>query len=83
VFAPNRSQWDANPDQYTHTTFSHGIHRCPGEGLALLIIQCTLVELLAGSWHCSLQAPVPALSWERATLAQRGAPVTLRVRPRD
>ena len=83
AFAPNRSQWDANPDQYTHTTFSHGIHRCPGEGLALLIIQCTLVELLAGSWHCSVEAPVPALSWERATLAQRSSPVTMRVRPRD
>jgi hypothetical protein len=28
-FAPNRRQWSAAPDQYTHTTFSHGVHPLP------------------------------------------------------
>jgi cytochrome P450 len=83
AFAPHRSQWDSNPDQYTHTTFSHGVHRCPGEGLALLIIQCILTELLAGAWDCSVEGSMPALSWERATLAQRSSPVAVRVRRRD
>jgi cytochrome P450 len=83
AFAPARSQWNAAPDQYTHTTFSHGVHRCPGEGLALLIIQCVLAEVLAGEWDCSVEGQVPALSWERATLAQRSAPVVMRVRRRD
>jgi cytochrome P450 len=82
VFAPHRPQWDMNPDQYTHTTFSHGVHRCPGEGLALLIIQCILAEILAGAWECSVEESIPALSWERATLAQRSSPVVMRVRRR-
>jgi hypothetical protein len=83
VFAPNRPQWSQNPDQYMHTTFSHGVHRCPGEGLALLIIQCVLVEIVAGAWECCLESPIPELSWERATLAQRCFPVTMRVCRRD
>ena len=83
VFAPQRSQWNASPDQYTHTTFSHGVHHCPGEGLALLIIQCVLAEVLAGTWECSVHGLMPALSWERATLAQRGSPVAMLVRRRD
>jgi cytochrome P450 len=82
-FAPNRRQWSAAPDHYTHTTFSHGVHRCPGEGLALLIIQCVLAEVLAGAWHCSLVGEMPGLSWERATLAQRSAPVAMQVRRRE
>jgi cytochrome P450 len=83
VFAPSRPQWNAAPDQYSHTTFSHGVHRCPGEGLALLIIQCVLAEVLGGAWECSVEGQMPALSWERATLAQRSSPVVMRVRRRD
>jgi cytochrome P450 len=82
-FAPGRHQWNATPDQYTHTTFSHGVHRCPGEGLALLIIQCVLAEVLGGEWECCVEGKMPALSWERATLAQRSSPVAMRVRRRD
>ena len=83
VFAPQRSQWNESPDPYTHTTFSHGLHRCPGEGLALLIIQCVLAEVLAGPWQCCVQGQLPELSWERATLAQRSSPVVMRVQRRD
>ena len=87
-FRPGRPEWDAalpghaepTPDEYTHTTFSHGLHKCPGERLALLVVDATLAVLL-GKYPLCLDRPLPAVSFERATLAQRDGPVRVCIRP--
>ena len=33
-------------DDFKFTVFSHGIHRCPGERLALAVVQLTVAELM-------------------------------------
>ena len=63
------------PDDYTFTTFSQGLHRCPGERTALVVVACVLAHLLDGPFRTKLRPPVPAPSFERATLAQRDGPV--------
>ena len=35
-------------NDYNFTTFSHGIHRCPGQSYALTMMVCTVIQLLAG-----------------------------------
>lgn len=35
-------------NDYAFTTFSHGVHRCPGQSYALAMMVCTLVQLLTG-----------------------------------
>ena len=69
-------------DEYRFTTFSHGVHKCPGQQLALVLLQCTLASLLT-SYDVSLPEAIPPLSFERATLAQREAPVMVTIRKRD
>ena len=88
-FRPERREWDRadgdggglrgwlrrTPDDYTFTTFSQGLHRCPGERTALVVVACVLAHLLDGPFRTKLRPPVPAPSFERATLAQRDGPV--------
>ena len=88
-FRPERREWDRvdgdgdglrgwlrrAPDDYTFTTFSQGLHRCPGERTALVVVACVLAHLLDGPFRTKLRPPVPAPSFERATLAQRDGPV--------
>jgi cytochrome P450 len=83
-YDPTRAEWQAGgprPDEYTLTTFSQGLHRCPGERLALPMMQCALAQLLNGDFETSLvpDRAVPPIDFERATLAQRAGPVAVRV----
>ena len=81
AFVTTRSQYGpagaaaAPPDPYTYTTFSQGMHKCPGERLALRTIECLVAQLVARG--IALAAPLPAVSFERATLAQRKGPVAV------
>ncbi len=85
-FDPGRPEWSSPsaPDDLKFTTFSQGLHRCPGERLALLVMRCALGQLLCGGFETELLAahPVPPLDFERATLAQRAGKVRVRVRER-
>jgi cytochrome P450 len=65
-------------DEYQFSTFSNGLHRCPGQQLALVILQLT-VALLLVEYEVTLPPTIPPLSFERATLAQREGPVLVRV----
>lgn len=67
-------------DEFKLTTFSQGLHKCPGERLSLVVLQSVVAALLAGTpFQLEPVLPLPAVSFERATLAQRAAPVALRV----
>ena len=68
-------------DDFKFTVFSHGIHRCPGERLALAVVQLTVAELM--KHEVALVGALPPLSFERATLAQRAGPVAATIRPRQ
>ena len=59
-------------DKHTLTTFSAGVHKCPGERLALTLMQQTLALLVTADLRL---AKIPPVSFERATLAQREGPV--------
>lgn len=60
-------------DDYTFTTFSHGTHRCPGRNYARALMLMTLWVLLS-EFEISPSAPLPPVSFARATLAQRLGP---------
>ena len=59
-------------DDIAYSAFSQGTHKCPGERVALVIVQTTLALLVARGVR---PVKVPPLCFERATLAQRAAPV--------
>lgn len=65
-------------DEYKFTTFSHGLHQCPGERIALALMQFTVAQLV--NHNINLVAPLPAISFERATLAQRAGPVVVTIK---
>lgn len=65
-------------DEYAFTTFSHGVHKCPGQQLALVLLQCT-VALLLEDYNVILPSQIPPLSFERATLAQRDGPIMVSI----
>jgi cytochrome P450 len=69
---------DKYQDEYQFSTFSNGLHRCPGQQLAVVILQLT-VALLLVEYDVSLPSRMPHLSFERATLAQREGPVRVQV----
>lgn len=69
-------------DEYRFTTFSHGVHKCPGQQLAVVILQCT-VALLLENYNITLPPRIPPLSFERATLAQREGPVWIQIQTRE
>jgi len=72
---------EKNPVIYN--VFSNGIHRCPGRRIALDMIKQATHTLLDLYCQGRLQLPeqIPDLSFERATLAQRAAPIVLRLIP--
>jgi cytochrome P450 len=59
-------------DPYKFTTFSHGIHKCPGQVLAISDMMITLTVLMA-KYDVTVSS-LPPVSFERATLAQREGP---------
>jgi cytochrome P450 len=69
---------DQYQDEYQFSTFSNGLHRCPGQQLAVVILQLA-VALLLVEYDVSLPSRIPGLSFERATLAQREGPVRVQV----
>ena len=86
-YKPSRKEWtkeDAKPDEYKFSTFSQGHHRCPGQSIALQIMELTLSILLV-HYEVTLQQKkeaVPDVCFERATIAQRKGkvPVCIRIR---
>ncbi|KAL1522919.1 hypothetical protein AB1Y20_017884 [Prymnesium parvum] len=81
-FNPERQRWSTPraPDEYAHATFSQGVHKCPGEHMALMMMRSALAVLLGGEYEITPAMPLPPLSSERTTLAQRAAAVAVRVR---
>lgn len=86
-YKPSREEWtkeEAKPDEYKFSTFSQGHHRCPGQSIALQIMELTLSILLV-HYEVTLQQKkeaVPGVCFERATIAQRKGkvPVCIRIR---
>jgi cytochrome P450 len=72
-------------DEYRFTAFSHGIHKCPGQQLALLLMEGTLAILLTDhdvtfpTAGTATTPTLPPLCFERATLAQRRGPVRVSI----
>ena len=60
-------------DDVAFAVFSQGWHKCPGEKLAHVLVATTLAVLLENG--VAPEHPIPPLSFERATLAQRTRPV--------
>eukprot|EP00934_Nitzschia_sp_Nitz4_P006210 Nitzschia sp. Nitz4//scaffold120_size68122//3266//5905//NITZ4_006035-RA/size68122-processed-gene-0.44-mRNA-1//-1//CDS//3329534251//6200//frame0 len=71
----------AYEDDYKFTTFSQGTHKCPGQNTALVMIQCA-TALLLEEYEVDLPSDIPPIDFERATLAQRAAPVLVSIRPK-
>lgn len=76
--SPSTSRDDLYRDEYKFTTFSHGVHVCPGQQLALLMLQL-IVSVLLVEYDVKLPDPIPKLDFERATLAQRERPVVVKL----
>ena len=60
------------------TTFSAGVHKCPGEKLALTMMETMLALVLERD--PKMEGAMPPLSFERATLAQRAGPVAISIK---
>ena len=58
-------------------TFSQGTHKCPGEQVAMILMQYFVVLLLQRD--ASVLRIMPLIDFERATLAQRKRPVPVRL----
>mmetsp|Transcript_2603 Transcript_2603/g.5647 ORF Transcript_2603/g.5647 Transcript_2603/m.5647 type:complete len:556 (-) Transcript_2603:240-1907(-) len=69
-------------DNYKFTTFSNGTHECPGRSLAMIQLQVTIAFLLT-EYDVTLPEKIPALDFERATLAQREEPVMVSIVRRE
>jgi sterol 14-demethylase len=70
-FVPNRFL-EKHPQ---YLVFSRGIHKCPGERIAMTMVQILLALFL--DRNARLEGPVPGLDFERATVAQRAGPVRI------
>ena len=75
-FSLERPEWKSdNPDlgipvdNYKLTTFSNGIHRCPGERVALAVVEMLVAILI--EMDIQIVGKLAPISFERATLAQR------------
>ena len=83
-FRMDRPEWAAKGedlaspvDPYKLTTFSQGVHKCPGEKFAMAVMEMMLALLLLRD---SQLPDISPLSFERATLAQRERPVRIHFR---
>ena len=75
--SPHRSK-ELYENDYIFNVFSHGIHKCPGQRLAIVLLQCT-VAILLSDYDITLPKPIPPLCFERATLAQRQGSVNITI----
>eukprot|EP00041_Stephanoeca_diplocostata_P035803 m.1276046 g.1276046 ORF g.1276046 m.1276046 type:complete len:567 (-) comp24762_c0_seq25:4762-6462(-) len=83
-FDPFGREWESpDADEYRLTTFSHGVHRCPGRHLAQVQMALTLSYLLSCGQITAVEQPLPRLCYARATLAQRSAPCHVTVQRLD
>jgi cytochrome P450 len=65
-------------DGYKYTTFSHGVHKCPGESLAISMMEMMLsILLVRGVKLVDSKETLAKVSFKRATLAQRDGPVPI------
>mmetsp|Transcript_4833 Transcript_4833/g.9170 ORF Transcript_4833/g.9170 Transcript_4833/m.9170 type:complete len:107 (-) Transcript_4833:139-459(-) len=72
-FQPSRFQGPGSSladDPYTFTTFSHGLHACPGKTVAYTIMKMVMAVLLS-RYELIPLGGIPPLDFTRATLAQR------------
>ena len=82
AFRPSRPEYGeagapaSPPSEYEYTTFSQGLHTCPGERLALRTMELLVAHFLTKG--AALDGPLPPVSFERATLAQRERVVAIR-----
>ena len=58
-------------DAYTFTTFSHGLHHCPGRRFAMLLMRLVVATLVTRFQLSTEQRQIPRMSFARATLGQR------------
>mmetsp|Transcript_30758 Transcript_30758/g.46643 ORF Transcript_30758/g.46643 Transcript_30758/m.46643 type:complete len:493 (+) Transcript_30758:79-1557(+) len=84
---PHQMDLDGRPmesyqNDYMFTVFSHGIHKCPGHKLAMLVLHSTVAILLV-EYEIATLNPIPPLCFERATLGQRAGPVYVTIREND
>ena len=84
MYNPSREEWateGAWPDECKFSTFSQGTHRCPGQNIALTLMELT-VSILLVDYEVTLQNKdsVPDVCFERATIAQRKGKVPVRIR---
>lgn len=77
-FRPSRFLEAPSSDTPSLLTFSQGTHHCPGERLAMVLMH-TYVSLLLCKGRVRSEGPIPPLSWERATIAQRQGPVRVSI----
>lgn len=77
----SRHSEESYTDDYKFTTFSHGVHKCPGREFAMIHLQTT-VALLLVEYNVELPEKIPSLDFERATLAQRESAVMVSIKRR-
>lgn len=68
-------------DDYEFTTFSHGVHKCVGQHLAIMMDKLYIGALLS-KYKLFVQKQLPEVSFERATLAQRAGKCEVCLTPR-
>lgn len=77
-YRPERwKEGNEEKDSRPYLTFSSGVHKCPGERLAMAMIEVMVALFL--DKQAQLEGPPPELCFERATLAQRKGPVCVTV----
>jgi cytochrome P450 len=84
-FSIQRNEWKSDEredlgipvDRYKFTAFSNGVHKCPGEKIALAMMEMLVALLLVQG--AQIVGELPPISFERATLAQRDGPVPVQV----
>lgn len=78
-FSPERNEGASI--KFAHVAFSGGHHACPGRQFAYRAIRALLTEFLS-TYDVSSTAPMPPLSFSKATLAQRAGVVKVTVQQR-
>jgi len=64
--------------EYEYTVFSQGLHRCPGQFLAMNMMKAVLVVLLDKFKVEKATDTFPPVDFSRATLGQRAGPCLVR-----